>query len=68
MENNNEELVKMLLANGSKTETLSYGRLTAYQLAYDTNNIMKHLETYGCQLLSPPESDFDDSDASDEFD
>lgn len=64
-------MVKFLLKNGAgklNVETLTYGQITAYQLAneYDSAKIMKHLAEFGCKQLLYPESDFEDStDGSD---
>lgn len=56
--------------NRIDVETLTYGRLTAYQLACDLNRtqIIKMLEKSGCELLSPPTSDYEDSDGDDSDD
>lgn len=69
MENQNEEMVKFLLKHGAgklNVETLSYGQITAYQLANEFNlvKIMKHLSDFGCEQLSYPESEYstDESD------
>lgn len=50
-------------------ETLSYGQITVYQLADQLRlkNIMEMLENHGCEVVSAPESDYEDSD-SDEYD
>lgn len=64
-------MVKFLLKNGAgnlNVETLTYGQITAYQLAneYDLVKIMKHLAEFGCEQLLYPESDYEDStDGSD---
>lgn len=51
-------------------ETLTYGQLTAYQLAEEWNNtdISKLLEEHGCEPIPPPydDSSDDDSDISDD--
>lgn len=56
--------------NRIDVETLTYGRLTAYQLACDLDRtqIMKMLEKSGCELLSPPSSDYEDSDEGSDCD
>lgn len=49
-------------------EAVTYGQLTAYQLAEDWNNtdISKILEVFGCDPIPPPydSSDEEDDDAS----
>lgn len=64
-------MVESLLKQCSRinVETQSYGRLTAYQLACDLERtqIKKLLEKFGCELLSPPESDYDDSDMDSDY-
>lgn len=56
--------------NRIKVETLTYGRLTAYQLACDLDRkqIMKMLEKSGCEVLSPPNSDYEESDEDSDYD
>lgn len=65
-------MVKFLLKHGAgklNVETLTYGQITAYQLAneFDSVKIMKHLAEFGCEQLLYPESDYDDdsTDGSD---
>lgn len=69
-ENSNENLVKYLLTdcNQLNVETCTYGLLTAYQLAAEHKNInlMRELEHFGAELLTPPQSD--DEDFSDSYD
>lgn len=71
MENQNEEMVKYLLKHGAgklNVETLSYGQITAYQLAneFGLMKIMKQLADFGCEQLLYPESEYEDStDGSD---
>lgn len=71
-ENGNEELAQFLLSecNQLNVETCTYGLLTAYQLAAEQNNrnLMGNLERYGAELLSPPESDDEYFESSDEED
>lgn len=54
--------------NQLNVETCTYGLLTAYQLAAEQNNrnLMGNLERYGAELLSPPESDDEYFESSDE--
>lgn len=56
--------------NRIDVETLTYGRLTAYQLAcsLERTQIMKMLEKSGCDLLSPPTSDYEDSEDDSDYD
>lgn len=66
-------MVKFLLENGTEKldiETLTYGQLTAYQLAmeFELDNIMCQLEEFGCELLSFPGSDYEDSDDASDMD
>lgn len=71
MENENEEMVKFLLKHGAgklNGETLTYGQITAYQLATEIQSaeIMKHLAEFGCKQLLCPKSEYEDStDGSD---
>ncbi|KAG4066794.1 hypothetical protein HA402_012861 [Bradysia odoriphaga] len=71
-ENGNEELAQFLLSecNQLNVETCTYGLLTAYQLAAEQNNrnLMGNLKRYGAELLSPPESDDEYFNSSDEED
>lgn len=71
-ESGNEELVQFLLSecNQLNVETCTYGLLTAYQLAAEQNNqnLMINLERHGAELLSPPETDDDYSDSSEDED
>lgn len=68
---NDAALVKFLLTECTKInkEALSYGQLTAYQLAkrMHHNDLACLMENSGCNRLSPPVSDMS-SDESDEFD
>lgn len=68
VEYNNVELAKFLLESSKQmnTETLCYRKVTAYQQAAEAGHIeMLHtLELFGCEVISPPESDIDDSDES----
>lgn len=65
-------MVDCLLKECKRTnvETRTYGRLTAYQLACDLDRteIMKMLEKFGCEMLSPPTSDYDDSEDDSDYD
>ena len=62
------ELAKCLLESSKQlnTETLSYRQVTAYQQAAELGHLemLQTLERYGCEVISPPESDIDDSDES----
>lgn len=48
------------------TETLNYRQVTAYQLACELEEVemIETLEQLGCEVISPPESDYEDSDDS----
>lgn len=52
--------------NTINTETLCYRQITAYQLGCELDNleIMKKLKDFGCGVISPPDSDYEDSDDS----
>lgn len=69
VENNNLELAHILLENNKKlnTETLNYRRVTAYQLACELKhyNIINELVRSGCEVISPPDSDYDSDESSD---
>lgn len=64
-------MVMFLLKHGAgklNGETLTYGQITAYQLAteFESAKIMKHLAEFGCKQLSHPKSEYkDSSDGSD---
>lgn len=62
------ELAKCLLECSKQlnTETLSYRQVTAYQQAAELGHweMLQTLERFGCEVISPPESDVDDSDES----
>lgn len=64
VENENAELVEFILkeCKNLNTETLCYRQITAYQLAYELDNlkIMKKLKDFGCDVITPPDSDYDD--------
>lgn len=68
VENENVELVEFLLkeCKNLNTETLCYRQITAYQLACELDDfkIMKKLKDFGCDVISPPDSDYEDSDDS----
>lgn len=51
-------------------DTLSYGRKTAYQLAFslERTSIMEMLEKSGCDATSPFTSDYEDSDEDSDYD
>lgn len=67
VDSNDVELAKFLLENSKQlnTETLCYRQVTAYQQAGELGHIdmLKTLEHFGCEVISPPESD-EDSDES----
>lgn len=66
VENNNRRMVEHILKYGKNVdvETLTYGHNTAYQLAEELNHteIAKMLEEHGCELVSPYQSEYEDSD------
>lgn len=69
VEQENVELVEFILkeCKNANAETLCYRQITAYQLAceLDSYKIMKKLKDFGCNVISPPDSDYDeDSDDS----
>lgn len=69
---NHVQMVEFLLKECRQinVEALTWGRLTAYQLAASLGQraeIMNLLEQFGCNRLSPPPSDYsDDSEDSDD--
>lgn len=68
VENENTEMIEFILneCKNLNVETLCYRQITAYQLAYEVDNyqIMKRLKEFGCKVISPPDSDYEDSDDS----
>lgn len=68
VENENIDLVEFILkeCKNLNIETLCYRQITAYQLACELDNfkIMKKLKDFGCKVISPPDSDYEDSDDS----
>lgn len=62
------ELVKFLLESSKQlnTETLCYRQVTAYQQAAELGHpeMLDTLERLGCEVISPPDSDMEDSDES----
>lgn len=72
VENQNLELATFLLeqCKNVNTETLNYRQITAYQLAYELeqHDMIETLKRHGCEVISPPESDYEDSDESADFD
>lgn len=68
VENNNVKLAQFLLESSKQlnTETLCYRQVTAYQQAAELGlvDMLNTLERFGCEVISPPESDMDDSDES----
>lgn len=72
VENNNMELATFLVENSKNlnAETLCYRQVTAYQIAaeLELTKMMEQLERLGCEVISPPETDFEDSDESTDAD
>lgn len=67
VENNDKELATVLLESSTmNTEALNYRQITAYQLACELGHteMMDILQQFGCQVISPPESEYEDSDES----
>lgn len=62
------KLAQFLLENSKQlnTETLCYRQVTAYQQAAELGlaDMLNTLEHFGCEVISPPESDMEDSDES----
>ncbi|XP_055613130.1 NF-kappa-B inhibitor cactus-like isoform X2 [Uranotaenia lowii] len=63
-----EKLVQFLLEECPKLrlEQTTYAGLTAYQLAAHNQTLLSRLRSRGAEPLTPPESDYEDSDDSEE--
>lgn len=72
VENQHLELATFLLEHckSLNTETECYRQITAYQLACELEHseMQETLKRFGCEVISPPESDYEDSDESADFD
>lgn len=72
VESKHLELASFLLEHckSLNTETLNYRQITAYQLACELEQpeMIETLERNGCEVISPPDSDYEDSDESADFD
>lgn len=70
VESDNRKVVSFLLHNCPKLrlEQVTYAGLTAYQLAaiQDNQSLKEELSSRGADPLSPPESDYEDSESEEE--
>lgn len=70
IEQKNVKLASYLLESCTNLhiDTQNYRRVTAYQLAceLESSEMMEMLAKNGCAVISPPSSDYDDSNESDD--